>query len=227
MPKLLEVIVTSAGEAAEAELGGADRLELVRSLEEGGLTPPLEIVRQVLQAVSIPVRIMLRENASMSIAGPAELETLKTRARELANYPVGGFVLGFVKGGRIDLNATREILAQAPDCRATFHRACEHVDDSLRAIAELKQIPQIDRILTSSAGESWPEAKERLLFWQGAAMPEIRILVGIGLSTSALEGIAQETALTELHVGRAARSPQIFSGAINRARIASLKSALR
>ena len=57
---LLEVIVSSVEDALEAEQGGAGRLEVVRSLEVGGLTPSLELVRQICQRVKIPLRVMLR-----------------------------------------------------------------------------------------------------------------------------------------------------------------------
>jgi len=70
MARFLEVIVTSIEDAVEAEAGGADRLELVRALEVGGLTPELDLIRTVLQTVKIPVRVMLRETPSMS-AGTA------------------------------------------------------------------------------------------------------------------------------------------------------------
>jgi len=39
---LLEVIALSADDAIAAERGGADRLEIVRAIDTGGLTPDLE-----------------------------------------------------------------------------------------------------------------------------------------------------------------------------------------
>ena len=44
MTPLLEVIACSVADAVEAEKGGASRLEIVRDLGRGGLTPPLELV---------------------------------------------------------------------------------------------------------------------------------------------------------------------------------------
>ena len=141
MPRLLEVIVTSLHEALEAEIGGADRLELVRSLEDGGLTPDLELARRIVGRVSIPVRVMLRENASMSSGGPAEVEILRSRAETLGQLPIDGLVIGFVREGLIDSEVMLEILEAAPNCHATFHRAFEHASDPLAAIRELKRIP--------------------------------------------------------------------------------------
>ena len=226
MPRLLEVIVTSLDEAIEAELGGADRLELVRSLDQGGLTPSLDIAQQILEAVSIPVRVMLRENASMSLGGAAEMQTLLSRAKAFTQLPVNGLVLGFVRSGALDSECMREIFASVPNCRATFHRAFEHLNDPLGAIQELKRFPQIDRILTRGGQGSWKERKARLLEWQRAAAPQIKILVGIGLGTSTLAGIKQVPSLSEVHAGRAARVPPVTSGSVDQTRVASLKSAL-
>ena len=51
MPIALEVIATSVDDALAAEQGGAARVELVRSLDRGGLTPPLALVDAVLAHV--------------------------------------------------------------------------------------------------------------------------------------------------------------------------------
>ena len=59
--KILEVIVSSLEDAKQAEAGGADRLEVVRDLEVGGLTPDFQLVEQIAGAVRIPIRVMLRE----------------------------------------------------------------------------------------------------------------------------------------------------------------------
>ena len=92
--KLLEVIVTSVDEACEAEQGGADRLELVSDFASEGLTPKLSIVERVLRVVSIPVRVMLRENESFEIKDDDELELLKKYAAELGGMPVNGVSAG-------------------------------------------------------------------------------------------------------------------------------------
>src|SRR6476469_1613252 len=109
--KLLEVIVTSVDEACEAEQGGADRLELVSDLASEGLTPQLSIVEQVLRAVSVPVRVMLRETESFEGTDDDELNSLKRHAAALRAMPVNGVVLGFVKNGDVDSAVMNQLLA--------------------------------------------------------------------------------------------------------------------
>src|SRR5512132_1383579 len=72
----LEVIACSVSDAVEAQSGGAGRLEIVRDLASGGLTPPLELVQEILAAVTLPVRVMLREGNSYEVSGHIERERL-------------------------------------------------------------------------------------------------------------------------------------------------------
>jgi copper homeostasis protein len=227
MPTLLEVIVTSVEEAREAEAGGADRLELVRALELGGLTPPFAVAAGVLRAVSIPVRLMLRENASLSLGSRAELTHLIDCTRAFAPLPIDGFVLGFVANGSLDLAAMSAILDHAPKAHITCHRAFDEVDDPFSAIQQLRQLRQVDRILTSGGKGSWPEHAAKLVAWQAAAAPEMHILAGIGLCSTAIEEVNKALSITEVHVGRAARIPQTNQGLISREQIRELKSALQ
>ena len=210
----------------EAEAGGADRLELVRSLENGGLTPSVELVRGVVEAVSIPVRVMLRENASMSIGGESEIRSLQAHASAFAKLPIDGLVIGFIRDGALDLDETSEILTAAQGCRATFHRAFDHVRDPLGAAQQLKALTQIDRVLTSGGPGSWRERKERLLEWQRAALPEIKLIIAAGMCSSVLTESSEMERESEIHVGRAARIPQITSGSVNRVQVASVKRLL-
>lgn len=226
MPNLLEVIVTSVEEAREAEAGGADRLELVRSLDLGGLTPPIATVVAVLDAVSIPVRVMLRENATLAIGDHAEVRRLQSSALELAKVPIDGLVLGSVTNRQLDLPSMAAVLEHVPGLHVTCHRAFEEVLDPLRAIEDLKRLGQVDRILTSGGEGPWPKRTQRLVQWQTAAAPEIKILTGIGICASAIDELKRTPAISEMHVGRAARIPQTNQGALSREKVAALKSAL-
>jgi copper homeostasis protein len=196
--RLLEVIACSVEDARAAERGGAGRLEIVRSLDVGGLTPPLSLVREIVAAVSIPVRVMLRENAGYETSGEPEIESLCRAAREFAAIGVDGLVLGFLRGRTLDLPLMQRILRLAPEVRATFHRAFEELPDPVSAIAALKTMPQFDHILTSGAGAN-------LIHLAPMAAPEIQILVGGGLDRQRIQQLLQTTNIREFHVGRAAR----------------------
>ncbi len=227
MAKFLEVIVTSLEDAIEAEAGGADRLELVRALDLGGLTPDKDLVIEVLSRVAIPVRVMLREQASMEAGGSLEIGILQARAEAFAKLSIDGLVAGFVTGRLADARSMLEIAASAPAARITFHRAFDELADPIASIEELKQVPQIDRILTTGGEGDWAARKKRLIGWQRAAGDAVTILVGAGLCQAVLADLGGNSELREIHVGRAARVPRAVQGRVQREAVRSLKSSLQ
>jgi copper homeostasis protein len=223
---LLEVIATSVQDSVEAEAGGAGRIELLSAPEQAGLTPPLKLVEDVLNAVRIPVRVMLREYPAMSISNTAELVALKKTAAQLAQMPVDGVVTGFIKDDAIDVDTMAELCGAAPGLRITFHRAFDALTAPAIAIEALKQLPQVDRILTYGAGETLAERLASARNWGQLAAPRIRMMLAAGHNADQLSAQALATYPLEIHVGRAARDPQTPSGPVSRARVAELKRAL-
>lgn len=223
MAIFLEVIVTSIEEALEAERGGADRLELVRALDQGGLTPPASLVGDVLATVRIPVRVMVRETDSMFIADPQEKMRIQRAIDQFVGYPIDGLVLGFLRDGQIDERTLAELLPRKLQCRVTFHRAFDELKNPAASIEVLKRYPQIDRVLTRAGEGTWQDRRMRLEQWQTLAGPGIRMLFAIGRNTSHLPELHQSPRLYEVHVGRAARVPQVNSGAVSAEYVAALK----
>jgi copper homeostasis protein len=223
---VLEVIACTVADAIEAEKGGADRLEVISHFERGGLTPSLELVRAIQTAVRIPLRVMLRESDGYQVAGNNEVERLCNAACELAAMRVDGVVLGFLRGGKIDIELTNRILDSASTLKATFHRAFDETSDPFQALAELSQCRQIDRILTSGGLGNWTDRTERLALYQHATGGCPIILVGGGVDASAIKAIRSTTNLTEFHVGRAARVSAAIDGPVQSARVKDLARAL-
>jgi copper homeostasis protein len=202
---ILEVIACSVADAVEAEKGGASRLEIIRDFERGGLTPPLELVRNILAAVSVPVRVMLRESHGYTVGGEGEIERLCKSAHELSALKIDGMVLGFLRDGEIDVDLTQRVLAFAPGLNATFHHAFEETTDRFASIEKLKRIAQVDRILASGGSDDGSQKIARLSSYERAARPEINILAGGGLTAEAIRAVRAATGIREFHVGRAAR----------------------
>lgn len=219
---VLEVIACSVADAIEAERGGADRLEVISRFAVGGLTPPLELVREIRSAVSLPLRVMLRESSGYEVNDEAEIERLCALARRLNTMGVEGLVLGFLRAGEIDAEATSRILSRAPDLKATFHHAFDETNDRLRAIAELRNFEQVDRTLTSGGGKSLSRQIETLAAYEKAAGPEIRILAGGGLDAVKIKAIRAATNIREFHLGRAARTPASIDGAVSAGRVRNI-----
>src|SRR5579872_5220414 len=216
---ILEVIASSLDDAIAAERGGAHRLEIVRALELGGLTPPVSLVRQIVEYVTIPVRVMLRENPGFEAAGEPELERLCDAAHEFAALGVQGLVLGFLRGRALDLESNQHVLGCAPTLRATFHRGFEKLDDPETAIAQLETVPQFDRILIS------PSDVPGFARIAELAAPEMGIIAGGGLNAGTIRTLRSSTDIREFHVGRAARRGGRLDQPVEAARVRDLLAA--
>ncbi|HEX2268891.1 MAG TPA: copper homeostasis protein CutC [Pyrinomonadaceae bacterium] len=202
---ILEVIVCSVADAIEAEKGGANRLEVVRSLDRGGLTPSLELVCAIKKAVDLPLRVMARESDGYETSGQEEVEALCVAAARFSELGVDGLVTGFLKDDEIDLELTQRVLACARGLNATFHHAFEDARDQLEAIRKLKRLHQIDRILSHGGTGALEERQKRLDAYAHAAAPEIKIIGGGAIDKAAIALLRRGTTIREFHVGRAAR----------------------
>jgi copper homeostasis protein len=219
---LLEVIVQSVADAREAARGGADRLEVVRAIHDGGLTPPLALVREIAAAVSLPLRVMVRENAGYSTEARERL-ALRHAAAAFAEAGVDGLVIGFAQGGELELGPVADVLAAAPDVNVTFHRAFDQVRDPLAAIDALAGVARVDRILTSG-GEGTAAARcDHLRTYQERASPRLTIIAGGGVDFEMLTAIVATGAVREVHVGRATRAGRDPNGAVSADKVSHLR----
>jgi copper homeostasis protein len=222
----LEVIAGSLDDALAAEAGGADRIELVRDLPSGGLTPSIDLIDAVLARVRIPVRVMVRETISHVISNPADRSRLHETALELAYRPVDGIVCGALTDWTIDRALVEEVVEASGGKRVTFHRAFESVADPIAALGELGRIDGIDRVLTNGGIGDWATRLARLAQWVEACPPHLQIIAGGGVTGDLLKGIAAIPGLREVHVGRAAREPATDEGQVVAWKVQALADAL-
>jgi copper homeostasis protein len=214
MRQLLEVIACSVDDAIEARAGGADRLEVVRELHLGGLTPAFELVRDIKNAVDLPLRVMLRESTGFQTSGPTEVERMCEAATRFETLGVDGFVIGFLKEGRIDVELTQRVLECAPNVNATFHHAFENAVSKVEALDQIKCMTQIDRLLCSGGSGPLIERIQQLANYEQFAGPRLTILAGGGIDQDAMTAIARATTIKEFHVGRAVRAGFSVNGEV-------------
>src|ERR1700746_3690488 len=91
---LLEVAVDSIERAIAAERAGAHRLELCARLELGGLTPALELIRQVRSEVQIPIHVMMRLRPGDFVYTTREFAEMKQSISAIKTENVQGIVTG-------------------------------------------------------------------------------------------------------------------------------------
>ena len=129
---LLEVIALHAADAQRAEEGGADRVELLGTMDEDGLSPEPALVAKVRRATSIQIRPMVRLRAGFRTDG-GECTRLQGLIATYLDEGADGVVLGFLNGyAGVDLEVCNALVGDG-DFAWTFHRAidyCLEIDDA-------------------------------------------------------------------------------------------------
>jgi copper homeostasis protein len=189
---LFEVIVLDALDACNAQAGGADRVELVRDIALGGLTPSVEVFRSVRAATDLPIRVMLR-----SQDGYLADERVYEDALALREAGAEEFVFGFLASGAVDVPAIEGVLDAIGPCGWTFHRAIDHAADRDAAWAALANLSNVDTVLTSGG----PGGHARLIAESGRAP---RVMAGGGLREEHLPAL-KAGGITAFHAGTAVR----------------------
>jgi copper homeostasis protein len=224
-PLTIEVIVSSVEDAVEAARGGAHRLEVVRDLGHGGLTPSIALVRQIQREVALPLRGMVRESGGFACSSGDECRAVLDHASALDALGVDGIVIGWTRATAIDEETLGTVLDAARSSRATFHRAFDALPDSESALQVLQRYQQIDRVLTDGGPGTWPSRCATLARYARWAGPRITILPCGGVDEAALRALASCGAVTEAHVGRAARRGYAVDGPVSSEQVRTLRRA--
>lgn len=130
---LLEVAVHHARDVPGAVEGGADRLALVAPGEEAGLSPDLATASSVIRATDLPVRVLLRLDASLSVTG-GQFVRLVGLAEKCLSLGAEGVVFGFLDADlRVDVDTCGALATALPEVPWTFHRAIDAALEPARA----------------------------------------------------------------------------------------------
>lgn len=219
---MLEIIASTVEEAVAAEQAGADRIELVSALSEGGLTPSYGLIRQVVSTVEIPVHVLVRPHSKSFVYSKSDEETIITDIDLIRELGAAGIVVGSLTAdGRVDEGFLGRIIKHKGELSLTFHRAIDSSRDIFEAAEVLADFPEVDRILTSGGQATALEGKEtvaRLI----EDHPDLIILPGSGITLENAVTLLEATKASELHVGSAV----LQDGIIQKERVEALKRLL-
>ncbi|MEK4513256.1 copper homeostasis protein CutC [Paenibacillus sp. FSL K6-2524] len=216
---VLEVIATCVEDALLAEECGAGRLELITAITEGGLTPSIGMIEQVVAAVDIPVNVMVRPHSRSFVYGKQDVATMSADIKAIAATGAAGIVIGALTVDRdIDEAFLEQVLPLAGKLDVTFHRAFDELEDMVAGLRTLLRYPQISRVLTSGGVRPAPEAvpmirklveitrdREAVSLSQPSIGHSLRILAGHGLTIEGIESFIEATGVFEVHFGSAVR----------------------
>lgn len=175
MSGTLEVRVLHAADAGPAETGGADRLEVVGALDDGGMSPEPRVVAEIRRRTTLPLRPMVRLREGYGTDG-GEAVRLRGLAAAYLDAGADGLTLGFVNGlGQVDVGVVAAILDETT-CPWTFHRAVDSCFDTDRSWATLLTLPRLDAVRTAGSARDLEHGLDDLVR-RARANPQVARLV--------------------------------------------------
>ena len=188
---LFEVCAGSVQDCINAQLGGADRVELNSALHLGGLTPSLAMLKLVKEKTSLKVICMDRPRAAGFCYDDVEIETMFEDAKILLENGADGISFGFLNSdATINVTETKKMveLIHQYQKEAVFHRAFDCVDDPMHAIKQLIDCG-VDRILTSGLQPTAMQGTSVLEKLQSAFGDQIELLAGSGINANNIRAL--------------------------------------
>lgn len=196
---LIEACVSTIEDAILASQLGADRLELSAALETDGVTPSLGMLREVLNAVSIPVVTLIRLRSGKFVYQDREVNAMLHDAEQALQAGSQAIAVGCLKiGNQLDVTAMRMFADHLGGAQCVCHRAFDQCADliaSARALCDLGY----RRVLTSGGAPSALAGSATLNALQRAVGASMEILVAGGVSPTNLLELGNKTGCVQFH----------------------------
>jgi copper homeostasis protein len=216
---LFEICVDSVDAALAAQEGGGDRVELCADLLEGGTTPSAGTVQLTLEALRIPVNVIIRPRGGDFCYSDAEFEVMRRDVEMAKSWGANGVVIGVLDpNGTVDVDRTQALVEAARPLSVTFHRAFDVTRNPFEALETLIGLG-VDRVLTTGQESSALEGLELIAELVRQAGGRIIIMPG-GINERTASRIVAGSGAREFHFaalssvnGRMAyRNPRVFMG---------------
>ncbi|MGF6465276.1 copper homeostasis protein CutC [Paraburkholderia youngii] len=207
MSVLLEVIATTVADARAAAQAGADRLELVTAMGEGGLTPSVGLIEAVVAAVGIPVNVIVRPHSRSFVYDADDYAVMLRDIRAVKAAGANGIVIGMLDAERtIDREGLARACEAADGLAITFHRAFDEARDLREALDILLGFEAVTNVLTSGGKPSVLQAQAVVseLVRQVDGSP-CTVLAGAGLTVDAVADFVSNTHVEAVHFGSGVR----------------------
>ena len=198
---VLEVIVTNKDDAVRAQELGAGRLELVADINVGGVQPSIDDVRLVLEAVSIPVNVMVRNKSESFVYNDDDVKAMVDYIREIKKFNPNGFVFGsLTPDGKVELDVLKVILKETEGFDFTFHRAIDEAYSQLRSTVDINGLKGITSILTSG-GMEYDITRNIHILKEMSIRSDYQIILGGGVKLENMEFLLMHNPDAQIHMG--------------------------
>ena len=212
----LEIATFDLESALAAAASGADRIELCRAPEAGGLTPPCDWAESAARQGGVPVVVMVRAHADGWTFTEAEHAAMRRDAQDAVRAGAAGVVWGALRpDGTVDEPALHALTETVAPCEVVFHRAFDAARDLDEALDTLVACG-VARVLTGGGAGNAADNLDRLGDLVRRAGAQMTVMPGGGVRASNVAEIVRRTGAREVHAGPRLRNGRVDPEAVRR-----------
>lgn len=220
---MIEIIAATVEDAINAQQGGADRIELVSALSEGGLTPSYGLIKGVIEAVTIPVNVMIRPHSKSFVYTDHDLKAMALDIQMAKELGANGVVYGLLTSEKaLDKQGLEQLIAVSDGLDITFHRAIDE-QNPVAMMKILATYKEITTVLTSGGLLAPIDQNTAIINHMIEEAGHIQVLLGGGLNGQNISAIAKSVNTQNFHFGTAVQT----SGEVVAGKVASIKRQLQ
>jgi copper homeostasis protein len=196
----LEICTDNIESALDAQMAGANRIELCNDLPEGGTTPGYGTIVSARNNLDIGIHVIIRPRGGDFLYSDPEFDIMKSDIELCRKCRVDGIVLGILRSdGSIDIERTAKLVEFAYPMSVTFHRAFDMCSDPFQGLEDVIAAGA-SRLLTSGQKDKALEGAGMIGQLVKQAKDRIIIMPGSGINDSNIELIAKITGAKEFHL---------------------------
>lgn len=208
----IEICVNGHESAIQAQSGGASRVELCAALPEGGTTPSYGEIRVCVEALQIPVNVIIRSRSGDFLYSNSEIETMIYDIQMCRDLGVNGVVVGALNcDGSIDCQTIERFVKVANGLNVTFHRAFDMCHDPIASTKRLIDLG-CNTILTSGQQRNALQGVRLIADLIERYGDDICFMPGCGVTPDNIDEIERKTGASWFHLSarQAVESEMIY-----------------
>lgn len=195
---IFEICASSFESARNAQLAGANRIELCSELGIGGVTPSYGLIKKIMEELTIQNCVLIRPRSGNFTYTDEEFDVMLRDVAFCRELRCQGVVTGVLKADNtIDEARTEQLMEVAGDIDFIYHRAFDCTPDPIAALKTLKKLG-VKRILTSGGKKSAVEGLDLLKELNSIAGGKLTIMPGGGINPQTVLKI-REAGFDEVH----------------------------
>lgn len=194
----VEICCNSIASAIAAKDGCAERIELCRDLECGGLTPSDEDIAYCVRKMGLRTHVLIRPRAGNFCYTEREQQDIIASIKRYKELGAAAVVIGFLtEDGKIDVESTRHMVQIASPMEVTFHRAFDEAQQDPIEALWCVAASRCHRLLTSGQRYSAPEGAAVIRTLVGET--GVKILAGGGVTPTNVRQLVADSGVSEVH----------------------------